>query len=230
MFLFPKISCAAVLGLIISLRYQTKYPLAVKYGGLGKALLFGLLSLSNLHKMAFLGYIIGHELMHALDVNGVYTPGPHMEEEWLDVPALLEFEKRKECLVRQYSKYCYPNHNACVNGTKNIGENMVDIDGLKIAYTAFKFASQVFGDDPPIPALLHYTQDQLFFLATSRWRCERGLDPQWMDDPHTPSKPRIDVMLRNVPLFARSFQCTTGSTYAPLKICSLWGDLENPAP
>lgn len=172
---------------------------------------------------------MAHELMHALDPVALGSPGPHMDEEWLPDAALREYETRNECLIRQYSKYCYTDQQACVNGTKNAAENIGDIDGLKIAFTAFKVARQVFGDDPPIPGLLNYTQDQVFFLVPARWACAKGLHKTWIRDPHTPNKPRIDAMLRNVPLFARAFECRTGSAYAPLKICSMWGNLDNPS-
>lgn len=165
--------------------------------------------------------------MHAFDSTNLYQ-GPQQNKEWLKDSVWPEFEKRKNCLVRQYAKSCFPGKDACVNGKKTVGENIADIDGIKVAYTAYKFATQVFGDDPPVPDMLTYTQDQLFFLTTARTWCSRGWKENLLDDVHTPDKPRVDVMMRNVPVFARAYKCTVGSEYAPMKICSMWGDLANP--
>jgi len=199
-------------GFFLPPRYHINYPLAVKYGGLG--------------------VIIGHELMHAFDASGIKA-GLHPDKEWLKPSVFREFEKRKNCLIRQYSKQCSPSANACISGTRTVSENIGDVDGTKIVYTAFKFATQVFGEDPPIPSMLHYTNDQLFFLASARTWCSTS---RTTDDllslpsaEHTPDEFRVDVTLRNVPVFARAFQCIVGSKYAPLKICTVWGDLANPA-
>jgi len=190
--------------------YHLKYPLAIKYG--------------------YLGFVLGHELMHAFDADNI-NQRPHPEKEWLDQNVAFEFKKRANCLVRQYAKHCFESQGECLSGEKTLSENIADIDGIKVAYTAFKFATQVFGDDPPIPSMLKYTNDQLFFLATAVDSCKHKNDTLELDqtDTHSPSKIRVDMALSNVPVFARAFRCEVGSKYAPLKICTVWGDLANPA-
>lgn len=168
--------------------------------------------------------------MHAFDADGIYA-GVSDDHEWLKEQAFREFAKKKACLVRQYSRYCYEEQGLCVSGERTIGENIADIDGIQVAYTAYKFVTQILGADPPIPSMLRYSSDQIFFMAFARTWCSKA-KVTWVDllDEHTPDRPRVEIALRNVRLFGRTFGCKVGSRYAPIrKACSLWGELEEPA-
>lgn len=167
--------------------------------------------------------------MHAFDARNVYS-GASSDQEWLKESSFQEFEKKKRCLVRQYSTYCYQERGVCVRGDSTISDNIADIDGLKVAYTAYKFATQVFGKEPPLPGMMNYTDDQIFFMSTARSFCAKGWSDVWSTGRyvHTPSKPRVEMMIKNALIFARAFNCKVGSKYAPLIRCSIWGDLANP--
>lgn len=206
--------------------FNVSYPLPVKYGGLGNT--------SPGNKMwwrcnlSVSGAVIGHELLHAFDSNWIYYGG-HADQKWLKEGGLQEFVKKKECLERQYSKFCYKEKGQCVSGTRTLSENIADIDGLKVAYAAYKIATQVVGIDPPIPDLVHYTGDQLFFMAFARTWCAEVTETTLnLEDIHTPNKPRVEAAVKNVPVFAKAFGCTVGSKYAPVTRCSVWGELEDP--
>lgn len=182
-------------------------------------------------------------MMHALDPNNIYndynnksnlrpkTQEPARKARAADLKAesLKEFEEKKSCLVSQYSSYCYKG-NKCVSGERTVAENMADIDGIKVAYTAYRVVTQVLGSDPPIPGMIHYTNDQMFFLAFARNWCSKE-EVTWsrLEDEHTPDKARVELGLGNVDLFSKAFKCTDGSKYSPASRCSLWGDLREPS-
>lgn len=186
--------------------YHPKYPLSLKYAHVGKWL--------------------GHELMHGFDTERIKEI-PKGAKSWLKEDTMHIFMLKRDCLIKQYSAYCFKKQKLCLSGRRTITENMADMDGLKLAYMAYKFAIQTIGEEPPIPGFLDLTGDQLFFIALVRAQCstggevERYLEDE--DELHVPEKARIDVPFRNFPVFAKVFKCDVGSFYAPLQTCNIWG-------
>lgn len=193
-------------GYIIPPLYHPKYPLSLKY--------------------AHIGNILGHELMHAFDADGVDEVPPGAKT-WLKKDTMQTFTRKRDCLIKQYSAYCFKKQKMCLSGRRTISENMADMDGLKIAYMAYKFAVQTIGEEPPIPGFLDLSGDQLFFLATVRTQCSTGGEVEStlsnIEETHAPDQARVDVPFRNFPIFSKLFKCEVGSFYAPLQTCSLWG-------
>lgn len=186
--------------------YQPTYPLAIRYGGLG--------------------FVFGHELGHAFDASNVQD-GPSYDKPWLKRSTLDSYEKRKACVIRQYDQYCYKVNGLCLNGTLAIGDNTADIDGMKAAYLAYKYVSRIVGGDVPVPQMVGYNSDQLFFLSAVRPWCTRQeppLDVLEQDPEHSPDRARMEICLRNVPQFAAAFGCKTGTAAVPATRCPIWGD------
>lgn len=198
------------LGFVLPPFYHFDYPLAKKYGTLG--------------------WIIAHELMHAFDSFWLLDEevGGLKYTHWLYNDTLKMFHDKNHCLVKQYSKFCYQDLKECVRGRKTINDNIADVNGLKIAYLAYKFASQAAGTpEPPLPQSLNMTYDELFFLSAARIWCGEGEDisSHIRSDEHAPRHARVDVSMKNFPSFAKTYKCSIGNNLAPLEICSLWGDV-----
>lgn len=196
------------LGLLVPPFYSPKYPLAVKYGGIG--------------------YVIGHELVHGFGIDGIEEIPPHTKT-WLKESAVKTFKKKMDCIRKQYSSFCFKDQKKCVNGRTTIEENLADIDGLKIGYMAYKFARETAGEEPPLPGMTDLTGDELFFLTLGRIRCSTGGEVEStllendLGEPHPPDQARLVIPFRNFPAFAKIFKCPVGSNYAPLQTCSIWG-------
>jgi len=184
--------------------FKPTYPLAVKYGGYGS--------------------VIGHELSHAFDATGVYEP-PIFGQPWLKNSTFNEFEKRKNCLIDLFDKYCFKNLNACVSGANSIPDNIADINGIKAAYLAYKWVARTVGGDIPMPQLAGYTTDQIFFVSATRQYCSKN-DPtlDLLQEAHAPERTRIEMMLRHMPQATDAFHCPENPVRED---CTLWGDFSN---
>lgn len=185
-------------------------------------------------KYGGLGYVIAHEFFHAFDPDVVAE-----EEEGEDINqyfqrnSMKEYQRRRSCIIQQYSKYCNKKIGKCVSGDSSVNDNIADVDGLKVAYAAYKFVSQVLGGEPPVPDFIGRTGDQMFFIAFARLWCARKNKLLFLlsaGGQHSPPRARVDLPVANFPAFAASFHCPVGSKFAPLKKCSLWGESFSPNP
>ncbi|KAE9532529.1 hypothetical protein AGLY_009610 [Aphis glycines] len=113
------------------------------------------------------GSTIGHELSHGYDnKNRLYNELGNLLNWWTN-KSDEEYTKRANCLINRYDGIKVVNHNSTyvVNGTQTLGENIADIAGLKEAYYAYLRYVEIHGQEPRLPGLERYSQEQLFFLA-----------------------------------------------------------------
>lgn len=169
-------------------------------------------------------------MIHGFDEGRINEKPPGVKE-WLKESTMKLFNRKKQCLIQQYSQYCYEEHNACISGQRTINDNIADVEGLKIAFMAYKFASQTMGGEPLLDEMVEYTNDQIFFISMARGWCGNELKTAFYleKDEHSPPKARIERSLSNFRAFAKTFNCPMGSKYVPIKTCSLWGNFWEPA-
>jgi putative endopeptidase len=86
-----------------------------------------------------IGAVIGHEVSHGFDDSGSkFGPEGNLRSWWTPEDRK-KFEDRADCVVRQFNGYeVQPGLN--VNGKLTLGENIGDLGGLNIAYTALENA------------------------------------------------------------------------------------------
>ncbi len=107
-----------------------------------------------------IGAVIGHEMGHGFDDSGrEYDEAGRIRNWWTDETSA-KFVAQTEKLAAQYNAFC-PLPDTCVNGKLTMGENIGDLGGLEMAYTAYKLS--LGGKDAPVLGGL--TGDQRFFLA-----------------------------------------------------------------
>ncbi|MEJ8756135.1 M13 family metallopeptidase [Pontibacter sp. H259] len=156
-----------------------------------------------------MGAVIGHELTHGFDDQGAKYDFEGNLKDWWSKEDLDKFNARSGMVDAQYSAYTVLD-NLHVNGKLTMGENIADIGGLNIAYTALQKALK--GKNPGLIA--GFTPEQRFFLAWAQiWRInmrDEAQNQQILTDPHAPGRFRTNGPVSNMPQFYKAFGCEQG--------------------
>lgn len=92
--------------------YDENYPTSVQYGAMG--------------------VVIGHEIVHGFDTNGVQFDKEGKLREWMDTESRAGFDKMAKCVVDQYGKFkIRKDSGKLLNGDFTSGENIADNGGKK---------------------------------------------------------------------------------------------------
>ena len=161
-----------------------------------------------------IGAVIGHEIGHGFDDQGSQFDGTGQLKNWWTDEDRAAFEKLTGKLVDQYEALVpleAPDHH--VNGKLTLGENIGDLGGLGIAYTAYKLdlAARGVAADEVIDGL---NGDQRFFYSWAE--CWRTLTrPETMvtritTDPHSPGEFRCNQVPKNMDAFHEAFNTKPG--------------------
>lgn len=189
-----------------------------------------------------LGSLIGHEISHAFDSQGIRFDryGNLNETWWADAEVHEQYRRRMQCFVEQYDRKQIANTYSYVNGTRTMDENMADAGGYKTSYRAYvKWKSMAgFVDDNSSEPLLvlasaghsdtsmEFDWKKLFWLAAASNCCDNMTPTQTADlasyDEHSPSEFRVNLAMSNEPKFSEAFGCPVGSPMNPVKRCNLW--------
>ncbi|MFS8065870.1 MAG: M13 family metallopeptidase [Byssovorax sp.] len=168
------------------------------------------------------GAVMGHELTHGFDDEGSKFDGSgNLRNWWSDATGKL-FKEQTKCVVDQYSAYeAVPGVH--LNGELTAGENIADIGGIALAYSAYR---NVRKDAKDRFSAGGYTEDQLFFLSFGQTWCQKVrpevLEMMARTNPHSPARFRVNGVLVNTPQFAEAFSCKPGTPMRPAKTCSVW--------
>jgi predicted metalloendopeptidase len=168
------------------------------------------------------GAVMGHELTHGFDDEGSQFDGSGNLRNWWSESTGKLFKEQTKCVVDQYSSYeAVPGVH--LNGALTAGENIADIGGLALAYSAYRNVRK--GANDPVTSG-GYTEDQLFFLAYGQSWCEK-IRPEVLEmmaktNPHSPPRFRVNGVVADVPPFAEAFSCKAGSPMRPARACGVW--------
>ena len=157
-----------------------------------------------------MGAVIGHEMTHGFDDQGRKFDGQGNREDWWTEADAAEYVSRADRVVAQYDSYVAVD-SLHLNGKLTLGENIADIGGLKIAYTALQKALA----GKPRPAVIDgFTPEQRFFLGWAQvWRQENRPENARVrvaTDPHSSPQWRVNGPLSDLPEFAKAFGCKGG--------------------
>jgi endothelin-converting enzyme/putative endopeptidase len=171
-----------------------------------------------------MGSTIGHELTHGFDDEGRQYDKDGNLKNWWTKDDERDFNQRAECMVKQYDAIeAVPGVH--LNGKLTLGENLADLGGLWLAWIAWQDkanAAHVDMDDK----MDGYTPEQRFWIAYAQQWCTQTrpeqLRTQAQTDPHAPDEYRTNVVLSDLPEFAKSFSCKKGSKMVAEKPCRVW--------
>lgn len=161
-----------------------------------------------------IGAVIGHEIGHGFDDQGSQFDGTGELKNWWTDEDREAFESLTGRLVEQYDALVpseAPDHH--VNGKLTLGENIGDLGGLSIAYTAYKLdlAARGLDSDDVIDGL---NGDQRFFYSWAEaWRTltrQETMITRITTDPHSPGEFRCNQVPKNMDAFHQAFGTKPG--------------------
>ena len=169
-----------------------------------------------------MGAVIGHEISHGFDDQGSKYDAEGNQLNWWTPEDRTKFEERASCVINQFSDYeVLPGLK--IKGQRTIGENIGDLGGLNIAFTALMDDLAGKGKQPLIDG---YTPEQRFFLGWAQvWAAkatDAGLRLQVETDPHSWAKYRVNGPLSNMPEFAKAWGCKLGDSMVRKDACVIW--------
>jgi endothelin-converting enzyme/putative endopeptidase len=85
-----------------------------------------------------IGAILGHEIGHAFDDQGLLFDSRNVLRNWMSADAQAAFAQRAERLVAQYGAF-EPLPGLKLDGRRTLGENIADLSGLSLALRAYQF-------------------------------------------------------------------------------------------
>jgi putative endopeptidase len=157
-----------------------------------------------------IGATIGHEIGHGFDDQGRQFDASGKLRDWWTADAAKKFGERTAALVKQYDGY-EPVPGVHIKGQLTLGENIGDLGGLEMAYSAYRRYVAAHGESPVIDGL---TGDQRFFIAYSySWQTkqrEGALRQQLLTNEHSPATFRVNGVVRNVDAWYKAFNVQPG--------------------
>lgn len=169
-----------------------------------------------------IGGVIGHEISHGFDDSGSRFDSEGNLKMWWTADDRKKFEERADCVVDQFSKYEI-QPSLFINGRLTLGENIGDLGGLEIAYTAFQNSLK----GKPRPADIEgFTAEQRFFLGWAQvWATKSTAEferQQVLTDSHSHARYRVNGPTSNMTEFAKAFGCREGQKMVRKNICEIW--------
>jgi predicted metalloendopeptidase len=160
-----------------------------------------------------IGAVIGHEMTHGFDDQGRQYDAVGNLRDWWSPASAKAYKERSQGIVAQYAAY-EPIPGAHINGELTQGENIADIGGIKLAYTALQKALAKHPEEAN-KKIDGFTPEQRFFLGFAQiWRQnQRDEDTRLRlnTDPHSPGRFRTIGPLSNMEEFKKAFDLPDNS-------------------
>ena len=174
-----------------------------------------------------IGAVIGHEIGHGFDDQGSAFDDKGVQRDWWTPETKAKFLAAADQLNKQYDGYC-PFTDKCVIGKLTTGENIGDLGGMIMAYTAYK--QSLNGAEAPVIEVngVKYTGDQRFFLSWAQvWRAtarEEMARQLLTTDPHSPPEYRVNGVMPNIDEWYTAFNVQPGDKMyiAPENRVRIW--------
>ncbi|KAL3205309.1 hypothetical protein MRX96_011207 [Rhipicephalus microplus] len=163
-----------------------------------------------------LGQIIGHEIMHAYDIDGITYDDTAHSVKFGNTSTMREYERKVLCLRSSYEA---AERRARQLTDATDSEGFADYSGIQLAYAAYRslLAAE---RDATLPDV-NLSAEQTFFVAHCLKWCDL-IKKRKPGGRYWPGRSRCIVPLQNMPEFARAFGCNAGDLMNPSKRCDFW--------
>lgn len=154
------------------------------------------------------GALIGHDVIHYIDVLGADYDTEHRMRHWWTPEDMQRYQALAQPLVDQFAAY-QPLPGLSVDGKLTLTENIADLGGLAAAFDAYRktLGSRVTDTD------YVRQQDREFFIAYAqtqrRKTTEAATRNQLATDNHAPEDYRADTV-RNLDAWYSAFDVRPG--------------------
>jgi putative endopeptidase len=171
-----------------------------------------------------IGVVIGHEMSHGFDDQGRQYDKEGNLRDWWTAEDATNFGTQTKALVAHYDNFKLLD-SLHVDGSLTLGENIADLGGVNIAFTALQKAMESKDMNAKIDG---YTSPQRFFLSYAQvWRNnirDKELTRRLKEDVHSPGEARVNGIVYNIPAFYKAFDIKAGDAmYIPdEKIIKIW--------
>lgn len=156
-----------------------------------------------------IGAVIGHEMSHGFDDSGSQYDKDGNLHNWWTKEDRTKFDAKTKALGEQFDSYAVLD-TIHVNGKLTMGENIGDLGGLNVAYTAFKLTKQGQSEEK----IDGFTPDQRFFLSWAQvWRgniLPESAAQLIKTDPHSPGPFRTIGAPVNMDAWYKAFDVKPG--------------------
>lgn len=165
-----------------------------------------------------IGVVIGHEMTHGFDDQGrKFDKQGNLTDWWTEEDAI-KFNERSKVLVNQFNNFVIQDDTKA-NGELTLGENIADLGGLNIAFTALKKA---WDKNPPKKKINGFTPEQRFFLAYANVWAQNITDKEMLrrtkENVHSLGRFRVNGPLPNIAEFYTAFNIDENSPmYLPVE-------------
>jgi len=199
----------------LDLGFSLGFPPALLYGG-------------------FVATTLGHELTHGFDTTGREYDKHGNRLDWWEPSDDREFRNRTDCLMDQYADFNirYGGRDYSIDRNSRQGENIADNGAAKVAYRSLQAAGL---NDTCLPGI-PLSSNQLYWLGFALDWCTMGdgykrystyqqmLSMSVSSAGHSPPPWRVNVVMSNMPEFARDFGCPVGARMNPPQEerCTVW--------
>ncbi|XP_075723388.1 neprilysin-1-like isoform X1 [Rhipicephalus microplus] len=163
-----------------------------------------------------LGQVIGHEIMHAYDIDGITYDDTAHSVKFGNTSTMREYERKVLCLRSSYEA---AERRARQLTDATDSEGFADYSGIQLAYAAYRSLPAA-ERDATLPDV-NLSAEQTFFVAHCLKWCDL-IKKRKPGGRYWPGRSRCIVPLQNMPEFAHAFGCKAGDLMNPSKRCDFW--------
>lgn len=160
-----------------------------------------------------IGMVIGHEMGHGFDDQGSRNDGDGRLRDWWSAEARASFDTLGSRLAARFDAYS-PLEGVNLNGKLTLGENIGDLCGISVAYSAYMKYKATKGEGPVLDG---FTGEQRFFMGFAQlWRAimtEPVVRQLALVDPHSPGRFRVNGALRNFSPWYEAYKVSETSPF-----------------